>query len=99
MTPKCASHTATCNSCGGAYHRVLPPVASIDLPTWHVTLGRVLLAAAIGLVAGGARAARVGALVDLCIGVAQLDRNVALQLVLETNLGEGGRSSTARESR
>ena len=53
--------------------------------TGHVTLGAVLLAAAVGLVAGGAGAARVGALVDLGVGVAQLDGDVALQLVLEPN--------------
>lgn len=36
-------------------------------------------------VAGWARALFVVALVDLCVGVTQLDGNVALQLVLETD--------------
>jgi hypothetical protein len=61
--------------------------ASISL-TWRVDL----LVTLVTPVASGARALFVVALVDLCICVTELDGNVSLQLVLETdslNTGDG----------
>lgn len=45
----------------------------------------VLLAAAKGLVTGGSLAAGRAAAVDLCVCVTQLDGNVALKLIFETD--------------
>jgi hypothetical protein len=49
----------------------------------HLTLGIILLARAVGPVARWPGAGLVLALIDLCVGVPQLDCNVALQLILE----------------
>lgn len=54
--------------------------ASISL-AWRVDL----LVTLVTPVAGGARALFVVALVDLCVCVTELDGNVSLQLVLETD--------------
>ena len=51
----------------------------------YLTLGRVLLAAAVGPVAGWAGHFVALGLVDFCVGITQLDGDVALQLVLEAH--------------
>lgn len=62
----------------------------------HLAQRAVLLGRAVGAVAGGARAGRVLAGVDLGVRIAQLDRDVALQLVLEPHLQRGVASLETR---